>query len=115
MNVGEVGIWWLWKKQLIKSSTPYTNGIISDRFINGPNDHYKYWEIVQTMIKELRATEYEEIPRGRVIYDTKNKRFYCYTSRMLCRNKMLRSLVIENFKLDEKSTTFRQDDHYEEP
>jgi len=114
-SIPEVGIWWLWRGRLLKSSVPYPEGTRYDRHVNGTEDHYSFWPRLQAVHTELRGLEYEEVPRGRVIYDTAARRTYCYTRRALTRDAGLRQLVIEGFNCDPRRTVFRQDDHYEDP
>ncbi len=113
-NIGEVGIWWFYNGDLIKSSIPLTEGVEYGDFINGLTDHYPFLERVRMYYNRvLSGYEYEEIPRGRVVYNKTTETFVVYTSARLIKDKNLRSLVLRKFKLPATATQFIQDAHYE--
>ena len=114
-NIGEVGIWWLYKGALIRSSVPITKGEEYGDFLNGHTDHYNFWDQVLRTNPDLLGYDYVDIPRGRVVYNKKTNTFIIYTSAMLVKNRNLRSLVLKNFNLDSNNTKFKQEDHYEDP
>jgi hypothetical protein len=88
-NSSLIGIFWIDKKirqidlvhadplQSIQQET-------GDEFINGPHAHFVVWELLKakgSLPEKWRDLEYEVVPRGRVLYDCKKKKFKVYTVR----------------------------------
>jgi hypothetical protein len=75
---GDVGIFWVDQGQLIMASVPLADGIDDGRFVNGPYDHEPYWATVQRSHVHLWDVEYHQVPRGRVLFNKAEDRFYVY-------------------------------------
>jgi len=112
-GVPEVGIFWYFQGQIIQSSLPYTEGVdIGDGYINGPADHYLYWEQAKKWNSAIRDYEYDEVPRGRVIYNSNQRKFIVRISRALNSSNIL-SMILREFSLRSANTKVVLDDHYE--
>lgn len=111
----EVGIWWYLKGRLISDTLPWKEAPHSGGFYNGPSDHYHFWGKLQSAFKELRNLEYDEVPRGRVLYDANNKKFLAYGAKGLIETRKLQDLLIREFRLHPKHTLFEADEHYKLP
>ncbi|MFT8679219.1 hypothetical protein [Gluconacetobacter sp.] len=79
--------------------------------------HYEFWEQIQSenqnrsLSKVPQWSEYEEWPRGRVIYNTREKIFVVYADRKLLTNEMKRA-ICEEFSLPLSNTRYSADSHY---
>lgn len=79
--------------------------------------HYELWEQIQSesqnrsLSRVPQWSEYEEWPRGRVIYNTREKIFIVYADRKLLTNKMKRAICAE-FSLSISNTRYSADSHY---
>lgn len=115
MNEGipEVGIFFVLNGVVMQSSLPYTEGVVYDKFITGPADHYSFWEQAQKWNLHLQSLDYEEVPRGRVVYDSVSKTFVVYASKAFVNDPKLRSLILSEFSLRSAVTKFKSDEHYE--
>lgn len=75
--------------------------------------HYEFWEQLRKNHKNNVPlwSEYEEWPRGRVIYNTKNHNFIAYADKKLF-TKSGKKLLINEFCLPNANTIFLADSHY---
>lgn len=110
--IGEVGIFWLFKNELLKDSVPYTQGEEYGDFVNGKSDHCSYWMTIQRSNPAAAMYEYDQVPRGRVVYSKKDDKFIIYGSERFVRNDVQRGMVVTSFKLPLEKTVFRADEHY---
>lgn len=111
-KVGEVGIFWLFKGEVISDSIPYTLGEDYGDFKNGRSDHCTFWASIQRLSPEAARYEYDQVPRGRVVYSTRDDRFFVYGSETFVHHRRQKSLVLGEFNLPPVKTTFRVDEHY---
>lgn len=108
----KIGIFWFYKNTVLgiahdfDASQSDSLGLIDSEYT-----HVDYWKYIKAQTPKLQYTEYEEIPRGRVIFDTKNDRAIVYLDKTL----LTRSAVDEIFKffsLSENRAVLRTDPHY---
>ena len=56
--------------------------------------------------------EYEECPRGRVMYDTTARRFQLLADKCILKNKGMVTMIFTTMKLSRKNTDIGTDNHY---
>ena len=56
--------------------------------------------------------EYEDVPRGRVVYDIENTQYIIYSNDDIIISDEAKSLIIDKFKLIKSKTLFKYDSHY---
>ena len=112
-GVGEVGIFWLYDNSVLQQSVPFTQGDDYGDYVNGKEDHYTFWRSFQRIYPSLQSMEYDEIPRGRVVYSKKDKTFYVYGSKKFMKDTKNKNRVMRDFGLSKKNTIFKSDLHYE--
>lgn len=112
-GVGEVGIFWFFQGDILPDSIPYTVGEEYGDFVNGRSDHCNYWRSIKKLLPAVGAYEYDEVPRGRVIYSKRDEMFHLYGSRAFLNNPRQRRVVLETFAIPEGRAAFRSDEHYE--
>jgi len=117
-GVGQVGIFWILDghipqtgDDIIRESVPYTHGEEYGDFINGWSAHVDFWALVQRIF--TTNLEYDEVPRGRVVYSKRDDTFLVYGSKAFVADKAQRGRILEMFNLPEEKTVFRSDEHYE--
>jgi hypothetical protein len=71
----DVGIFWVDQGQRIMASVPLADGLDDGRFVNGPYDHGPYWETVQRTHVHLWDVEYDQVRRGRVLFNKAENRY----------------------------------------
>lgn len=59
---GKVGIFWVFRKQLLPATFALADGQAYGDAINGLTDHVKYWPRLQQQHPVLRWLEYQDVP-----------------------------------------------------
>ncbi len=110
-----LGIFWLYGEQLIAKKQTYDlTSNSSELMLDSPFQHITEWEtkhIYMPKHPELIATEYQSIPRGRIVFSTERNCFYVYMDNALfnqhCKNE------IKTFFEINKKVIFKRDEHYQ--
>ena len=110
--MSSIGVFWIYDNRIFLE----TQKIIDLKPINGYIDsdlaHYEVWDSVKYQHSKFFLFEYEDVPRGRVIYDVKNKRFVVYCNPYILQNKTEIKLILEGFQLSNMNSIFIEDEHY---
>lgn len=70
-----IGIFWFYDNKVIGVAHDFSlKEADSIGLINSKYTHVDYWEILRRQLPELKDKEYEQLPRGRVIFDTNKKK-----------------------------------------
>ena len=85
-----------------------------------PHGHHEVWEQWRrskgsrpaTVASRLAASEYEEWPRGRIVYDSESGRFIIYADAQILRRLTLLTAIHERFGLPPGRTEAKLDNHY---
>ncbi len=108
-----VGIFWLLGDgSLLVDSTPLAEAEPYGECLTHPRSHIDQWAEFQRQGIFARDIEYEEMPRGRVVYDTRQKRFAIYGDRCILRKKAIVRKVMLAMSLAESRTKTSSDPHY---
>ncbi len=126
-----VGIFWFLKKksgrlEMYAPGTPgipYKLGEDDGEFINYPVSHYHEWRDMKVMFKKNVKNriypepfdayidkEYDDAPRGRIVYSKLNKKFYVHVTKSLMKPR-IKTLICKEFRLP-ANTVFMNDEHY---
>lgn len=81
-------------------------------FIDYPDGHVTVWEEWQRQGLVPRTVEYEEPPRGRVLYKVAESRFVLYLDRCIVRDPKMTAEVKRVFDLPVKGIVIETDGHY---
>jgi len=115
-GVGEVGIFWFYRGDIQPVSIPHTLGEAYGEFVNGHWDHVTYWPQAQRRLRakysEIMKYDYEQVPRGRVIYRTSDGKFLIYGSQEFVMNEARKKQVLQAFHIPSGQAVFRADEHY---
>jgi hypothetical protein len=106
-----LGIFWLADGKLLIDSAPLSECEQYGDHLNYPGSHINVWEQWRQVGNAPAESEYEEFPRGRVIYDTKAKRFALLADRCILKQKNLTAKIRSELYLP-KTLTSRTDSHY---
>ena len=107
----EVGIFWLYRGRPIVDGTPLSESERYGAMINYTGDHARFWETLQRNRLVPRDVEYDEVPRGRVLYNTSTRKFTMLADRCILGNKAAVRRMRELFHLP-PSTETGTDPHY---
>lgn len=108
----QVGIFWFHGK-LIMDTTPLSEAESCGDSRTHPRGHIDYWAELQAVGSVPAEVEYDEIPRGRVAYDTVHDRFNVFRDRCLPARAVRE--VISRMHLPKDKTTVLRDPHYRCP
>ena len=108
---GQVGIFWVFRGELLAAAYALRAGQEYGDAINGLTDHVKFWPRFQEQHRKLRDLEYQDVPRGRVLFMKPTWKFCVYMDKTLHTAKIKRA-VLHHFDLPRNNTKFLMDAHY---
>jgi hypothetical protein len=85
-------------------------------FLTCPHGHYDLWEgwraacPMENVVGVLADSEYEEWPRGRVVFNAVHGQFIVYADQQISEDDLPR--VLEHFGVPEGCVVFMRDSHY---
>ena len=107
----QIGIFWIYQNKIFSKK----EALDSIQKINGFKDsnlsHYEVWEEIKYTYRDFYLYEYEEIPRGRVVWDVENKQFLIYCNQKILKDEKAKALVINDFGFT-MPYRFIYDEHY---
>ncbi|MEO2069603.1 MAG: hypothetical protein ABGX27_08880 [Desulfurobacteriaceae bacterium] len=107
-----IGVFWIVNNKVDGFKEPVENGEDYGDTVQPSCDHFTYWDEFILRYPQLRLLEYDEIPRGRVVYNKRKKRFVILSSKKVLNNKNLIESVCQFYNLKE-DVELRWDEHYE--
>jgi hypothetical protein len=110
-----VGIFWLVGERLILDASPLSEAAPYGDCLDHPTSHEDFWTAQQRLGAVPREMEYEESPRGRVVYNRGTKRFALYADRCILKRKSVIAKILEAMHLPTSQTdvtTDGPDGHY---
>ena len=108
----KVGIFWLVADNVIFDTSTIASAEEYAGRATHALGHIECWSRLQKDGLAPRDMEYEEPPRGRVVYDTKASQFTVYADRCILIKKQLVSRIMDELNLPRKSTSTSTDSHY---
>jgi hypothetical protein len=123
--LGMVGPFWVVQEQgapaIIAVGVPLAQAVSYGDMLTVETWHYEHWTVLSrssaAALKAARVptaplwSEYEEWPRGRVLYDCESSRFVVRADRQLHRPAFIR-LIVDAFAIADAPLTVLADDHY---
>jgi hypothetical protein len=107
----QVGIFWVVGGKPLIDSTSLSEAEPYGDHLTHPRGHTEVWEHYQRNGLVSREMEYEESPRGRVMYSTKTQRFTLLADRCILRDKGMVRRIMSETGLPQNTTT-DTDSHY---
>ncbi|MPR06275.1 hypothetical protein FS320_02190 [Microvirga tunisiensis] len=120
-----VGIFWgirgFTDTCLVTDKSTLSEAEIYGEFLTHPRGHYEFWEKLRrkgaAFLKkqgwplQILSYEYEEWPRGRIVFNTTSQYFTLYADRKLQHPHSL-TRIINEFGLDAHTYEVKSDPHY---
>lgn len=106
-----MGIVWVVGGRLVIDATPVNKAEEYGDFRIHPRDYCTTWGMLQRAGTVPYEMEYEELPRGRVMYNTKTHQFTLLTDRCILSKKALVRNIRSQMRLP-KDTKTSTDEHY---
>jgi hypothetical protein len=107
----EVGIFWVVEGKPIVFGDPLSEAEPWGEFKNYRQSHYSLWRFLQRNGAVPQDSEYEDYPRGRVVYNTPTSSFAFFADRCILKNKPMVEHLLSELHLP-SSTKTESDPHY---
>ena len=107
-----VGIFWFFRDRLILDATSLSKAEPYGSALGHPTGHIDYWARLQQTGAVPAEVEYEEPPRGRVVYDQREQRFHLLADKCILGRRDVVTGIMEAMHLPPNKTTVGRDEHY---
>jgi hypothetical protein len=110
-----VGIFWLVEGRLIIDASPLSEAESYGDCLTHSKSHLDFWMEQQRLGAVSPDIEYEELPRGRVVYNPTTERFTLYADRCILKRKSVVKQIMKAMCLPSGHTdvtTDGPDGHY---
>jgi hypothetical protein len=107
-----VGIFWMISGRLIIDSTPISSAEAYGDFRIHSGDHQSVWENLQLSGRVPLEMEYQEAPRGRVMFGVKTRRFTLLAEKCILRNEKVVKEIMSVMNLPSQKINIDTDGHY---
>lgn len=108
----QVGIFWQFNRRLVIDSTPVSFAEPYGDCLTHPCGHLRFWTMLQQSGSVPSEVEYEEAPRGRVLFDKRRERYVLLADLCIRNNQRLVNRIMARLHLPPKQTDVDTDDHY---
>jgi hypothetical protein len=108
----EVGVFWLYKGNVLSFSQSLDEAEDFAGYKTFGTGHDKVWLNYQRAGIVPRDLDYDEIPRGRIVYSIKKREFILYADACIQKNKRAMSTIMKDFHLRAANTKVESDEHY---
>ena len=112
MEKSEIGIFYLIKGRIISEAVPVSTIEPSGAVRKYPGKHHALWSELQKKDPDLDDLNCYELPRGRVSYDEKKKKFEITADQRILEVDRFINLIIEEFHLKRPDVEFQEDENY---
>ena len=106
-----IGIFWIYENKIYYKTQNLQEIKPINGFIDSDLSHYEVWDEIKYQNKDFYLYEYEQIPRGRIVYNTITQNFIIYCNKELL-SSQAKSLILKAFEIKDKNYIFKEDEHY---
>jgi len=107
-----VGIFWLFRDRLIIDATPLSEAEPYGSAMTHPRSHIDHWTWLQHNRAVPVDTEYEQCPRGRIVYDQREQRYHLLADKCILGRRDVVAGIMEAMNLPPGKTSEGRDEHY---
>ncbi len=107
-----IGVFWIYQKCIYFKSIEVSKIKAMNDLIDSDFSYYKVWDKISSKNNDFYLYKYEDIPRGRVVYDVENTQYIIYSNHDIVNLDEAQGLIIEAFNLDTTTVLFQYDAHY---
>jgi hypothetical protein len=116
----EVGIIFLVGTKLFVEGEPVSSAEVirvrhlplDAQFVNFDGNHDNYWDRLKAMGAVPRSSEYDDFPRGRVVYNVATGRYRLFADACILAQKSVVAKIIALMNLPSAKLEISTDDHY---
>lgn len=113
--MAKIGIFWIYKSEIMGKSRKLEEGQENlPGMIDSPDTHIELWEKDPYFIvpfPELKGSEYQSVPRGRVLYSAKDNKIFVYMDKVL-HSEDTKKIIVQFFQINDVDIVWRKDPHY---
>jgi hypothetical protein len=109
----EVGIFWVIDEEPLIDGTPLNEAGERLDFFD-PKSHSQLWPVYQRIGVVPQNSEYQDYPRGRVVYDKEARSFTIFADKCILKDEPMVRKILSGFHLPPQ-TQAESDPHYECP
>jgi hypothetical protein len=107
-----VGIFWLFKDELIFDVTPVSSAEPYGECVGHAKSHIAFWSELQRAGGIPLGVEYEEPPRGRVVFNVKTRQYIAYADNCILAIPAVVRRILRDLSLPVDLTVVSGDEHY---
>lgn len=107
-----VGIFWLVGEKLIIDLTPISHAETYGDCLGHPTSHLDYWTELQRTGIISADSEYEDAPRGRIVFNSRDGQYILYADKCIREKSNVVRKILRDFCLPEDGTVLSSDEHY---
>jgi len=107
-----VGIFWFFDGKIIIDSTPLSTAEPYGTALTHPTSHIDYWTWLQQTGVVPTEVEYEEPPRGRVVYDGRERCYHLLADKCILSRRDVIGQIMAAMNLSPDKTAEGRDEHY---
>jgi len=108
-----LGVFWIYDNQVFTKKQALSDIEPINGFKDSNLAHYQVWNEIQHKHPKFYLFEYEDIPRGRVVFNVKNQIFIIYSNDNILNDVTAKTLIIKAFELKSTQCHFAYDEHYQ--
>jgi hypothetical protein len=109
----EIGIFYLINGRIVSETARVAEIKPSGAIRAYPRQHYELWSELQNKNHDLSDLDCYALPRGRVLYKEKARKFEILADQHILKNDKLIDCVIDVFHLERSNIQLLEDDHYQ--
>jgi hypothetical protein len=107
-----VGIFWLFKGQLIFDVSPVSTAEPYGDCVGHAKSHIAFWSELQRAGVIPSDVEYEEPPRGRIVFNMKTRQYIVYADKCIRVQSAVVRKIFRELSLPTDSAVITSDGHY---
>jgi|SRR5215469_14043125 len=100
----EVGIFWVIDEDPLIDGTPLNEAGERLDFFE-PKGHSQTWPVYQRVGVVPRNSDYQDYPRGRVVYDKETRSFTLFADKCILKNESMVQKILSDFRLPPQTKT----------
>ena len=108
----KLGIFWVVRGKLITVGIPFEEGAGYGEYAIYEPSHYSKWRELQKSGAAPPDCEYEEFPRGRVMFNRTTETFLLLADTCILGDKRMLAQVMQEMHLPKAITVLNTDSHY---
>jgi hypothetical protein len=112
MQESKIGIFYLINGRIVSETVTVSTIKPSGSVRAYPRQHYELWSELQKRDPDLCDLDCYALPRGRVLYNEKTKKFEILADRHILEKDGLVTRIVEDFHLEKSRVENRGDEHY---